>query len=213
MRFSCRFHTSVLLALAMWVPPVQRTPAHSAPLEQASQSSAQAAAARVQYTGLPNFGVVSNQLHRGGQPRDTGFAELKKLGVDIVVNLRHEPDQIAREGALVKAQGMRYVSIPWRGKEEPKTEQVAEFLALLRENANKKVFVHCQRGAERTGVFVGCYRMSSERWTSEQALAEMEAFQFRGLRFGHLKRFIRAFPTLLIRDPLLSALTQPAGLP
>ncbi len=94
-----------------------------------------------------------------------GFAELKKLGIGIVVNLRHEPDEIARERGLVEQQGMQYVSIPWRGKQDPKTEQVAQFLELLRANPDKKVFVHCERGAERTGVMVACYRMSSEQWT------------------------------------------------
>jgi hypothetical protein len=45
---------------------------------------------------------------------------------------------------------------------------------------------------------VACYRMSREHWSSEQALNEMEAFRFRGLLFGHLKRFVRAFPGLLV---------------
>ena len=142
-----------------------------------------------------------------------GFAELKKQGIHIVVNLRHEPDEIARERGLVEQQGMGYVSIPWRGKQDPKTEQVAQFLELLRANPNKKVFVHCERGAERTGVMVACYRMSSEQWTPEQALNEMEAFRFRGLRFGHLKKFVRAFPGLLLNDPFLKTLAQPSSLP
>jgi protein tyrosine/serine phosphatase len=152
---------------------------------------------------LPNFGSVSNQLYRGAQPADGGFAELKKRGIDIVVNLRHEPDEIVRERALVEAQGMRYVSIPWRGKQDPKTEQVAQFLSLLRENPDRRVFVHCERGAERTGVMVACYRMSREQWSPEQALNEMEAFRFRGLLFGHLKRFVRAFPGLFQSDSFL----------
>ena len=213
MRVASVFRTSFLLALFVWVPTALELRADSAGLEQqsASQSPRPAAAVRAQHAGLPNFAIVNQQLHRGGQPQDTGFAELKKLGVDTVVNLRHEPQEIARERGLVEAQGMRYVSIPWRGKEDPKTEQVAEFLRLLRDNANRKVFVHCQRGAERTGVFVACFRMTEEGWTAEQALAEMEAFRFRGLRFGHLKRFVRAFPTLLMRDRWLQDITRPAG--
>jgi protein tyrosine/serine phosphatase len=74
---------------------------------------------------------------------------------------------------------------------------------LLRENPDKKVFVHCERGAERTGVMVASYRMSRDRWTPNQALDEMEAFRFRGLRFRHLKEFVREFPALLLTDPFL----------
>jgi protein tyrosine/serine phosphatase len=106
---------------------------------------------------------------------------------------------------------MTYVSIPWRGKEDPKPEQVAQFLKLMRENPDRKVFVHCERGAERTGVMVACYRMSSEGWTPDRALGEMEKFGFRGMRFGHLKRFVREFPALLLRDPFLKTIAQPAG--
>ena len=181
----------LILAIAVWVPIATETPAQPVPRP-----------------GLRNFAIVSDHLYRGGQPLDAGFTELKKLGVDIVVNMRDEPAEIARERALVEAQGMRYVSIPWRGKENPKTEQVAQFLKVVRENPDRKVFVHCERGAERTGLMVACYRMSSEGWTPEKALAEMEKFGFRGLRFGHLKRFVREFPALLLRDPSLKNVAQ-----
>jgi protein tyrosine/serine phosphatase len=199
MKLVFRFPASLLVALALCA-------------STAAQSSPQSTRPE-QRAGLPHFGVVSDQLYRGAQPNDAGFAELKKLGIDIVVNLRHEPNEIARERTLVEAQGMRYVSIPWRGKQDPKTEQVSQFLGLLRDNPERKVFVHCQRGAERTGVMVGCYRISQEHWTPDQTLAEMKAFRFRGDRFEHLARFVREFPTLLLSDPFLKALAPSAAVP
>jgi protein tyrosine/serine phosphatase len=147
--------------------------------------------------------MVTSHLYRGGQPEYRGFAELKSLGVDLVVNLRNEADEIVRERALVEAQGMGYVSIPWRGKENPRPQQVAEFLDVLRANVDKVVFVHCERGSERTGVMIACYRMSTEGWTAEQALTEMEAFGFRRFGFGHLKRFVREFPGLMRHEPFV----------
>jgi protein tyrosine/serine phosphatase len=172
----------------------------------ALQAAAPAPAQRIQLPGLPRFGKISEQLYRGGQPEHEGLDELKKLGMDIIVNLRDGEDEIARERALVEAQGMQYVSIPWRGKEDPRPRQVAEFLELLRSSPGKKVFVHCERGAERTGVMVACYRIGMEKWTSKQALDEMEVFGFRGWRFGHLKRFVRGFSSLLATDPFLKKL-------
>ena len=130
------------------------------------------------------------------------------MGIDIVVNLRHETDEIIREQTRVQKQGMQYVSIPWRGSNNPSLEQIVQFLELLRANPDKKVFVHCQRGAERTGVMVASYRMSHDNWTGEQALNEMELFGFRGLRFGHLKKFVREFPSLLLSNPLLVKLNR-----
>lgn len=195
----------------MWPPASAQTPLSStrpAPAQTAANAP-RVAAARAQLSGVPQFAAVSTQLYRGAQPKDGGFAELKKLEIGIVVNLRHEPDQIARERSLVEQQGMQYVSIAWRGKQDPTTGQVAQFLNLLRTNPDTKVFVHCERGAERTGVMVACYRISKEGWTADQALNEMEAFRFRGLSFGHLKRFVRAFPSLLRTDPFLKTLGQP----
>jgi protein tyrosine phosphatase (PTP) superfamily phosphohydrolase (DUF442 family) len=194
---------SVCLGLALCAPiaPTARAQSAQSPQVQTIQSAAPAVAARVPPRGLANFGIVSPRLYRGGQPEDTGFPELRNLGVDIVVNLRHETDRIARERALVESLGMRYVSIPWQGRHSPSTEQVAQFLKLLDDNRQRIVFVHCRRGAERTGVFVASYRIAREHWRPEQALAEMEVFRFRGLRFGHLKRFVRAFPTLVLSEP------------
>ena len=183
---------SLLVALAV----------SASPAAQATQAK------REQRPGLPQFGVISEHLYRGAQPTDEGFVELKKLGVGIIVNLRHEADMIARERGVVEKQGMQYVSIPWRGKLDPQTEQIAQFLRLLQANSDKKVFVHCERGSERTGVMVACYRISHQHWTSDQALNEMEAFRFRGLSFGHLKKFVRDFPTLLLTDPFLKLLGQ-----
>jgi tyrosine-protein phosphatase SIW14 len=163
-----------------------------------------ASAQKVQLAGLPNFGRISQQLWRGGQPNPVGFEELKKMGIDIVVNLRNETDEIAREHTLVQRQGMQYVSIPWRGSNNPSIEQIVQFLELLRANPDKKVFVHCQRGAERTGVMVASYRISHDNWSGEQALSEMERFGFRGIRFAHLKKFVRDFPSLFLSHPTLS---------
>lgn len=204
MRLPTPVRTLLFVALAVGSPTAWETRAQPAQPEGTPATKPAAVPAAGDQRSLPNFGVVvSDWLYRGAQPTDAGFAELKKLGVEIVVNLRNEIDQIARERTLVEAQGVQYVSIPWRGKEDPKTEQVAQFLDLLRDNPKRKVFVHCERGAERTGVMVACYRISREHWTAERALTEMEAYHFRGLRFGHLKRFVREFPALLRRDPLL----------
>jgi protein tyrosine phosphatase (PTP) superfamily phosphohydrolase (DUF442 family) len=197
-----------LVALALSaVPAIGALDAQSIPPRpSATEGHAACTAARLRLAGLPNLGVVSDQLFRGAQPDAAGFGELKRLRIDIVVNLRHETDTIRRERPLVEAQGMRYVSIPWRGWDEPKVEQVAQFLSLLRDHPDRRVFVHCRRGSERTGVMVASYRMSRDHWTPEQALAEMEAFGFRS-RFSHLTRFVHRFPALLLRDPVLRSVT------
>jgi hypothetical protein len=38
--------------------------------------------------GLPNFGRVTENLYRGGQPSLDGFHALRAMGVGIIVNFR-----------------------------------------------------------------------------------------------------------------------------
>ena len=167
-------------------------------------------AQKLKLDGLPNLGKVASNLYRGGQPKATGYPELKKLGIQIVVSFRDEPKKIKVERRTVEALGLRYVSIPWRGTQTPKNSQVAEFLELVRANQEKRIFAHCRRGAERTGVMIAAYRMAFENWTPPQALEEMEAFRFHGLWFRHLKRYVQALPQKLAEDPTLRGLSTAA---
>ena len=173
-------------------------------------SAAQTLAKKQSLPGLPNFGRVSDALSRGAQPQDAGYAELKKQGVEIVVSFREHPNQIAAERYAVEAQGMRFVSIPWPPMDAPRSAQVAEFLEILRANRGRKIFVHCQRGAERTGVMVAAYRMAGEKWTPQQALDEMERFGFRGFWFRSFKAYVRKFPAQLDSDPAFKFTVVPA---
>ena len=206
------FHVLILLAVVCAAPVVAQTSktlATAPAVPAAAQAESTSSSQRLKVDGLPNLGRVSRQVLRGGQPNPAGFDELKKLGVGIVVNLRHETDDVAREKEFVTSRGMQYVNIPWRGSQDPNPAQVAEFLEVLQANHDKQVFVHCQRGAERTGVMVACYRITSDKWTADKALHEMEQFGFRGWRFGHLKKFVREFPSLLLNGPVFKTMRNP----
>jgi hypothetical protein len=81
----------------------------------------------------------------------------------------------AGERQLVTALGMQYVAIPWACY-RPHDEPIAQFLAFLRQNPGKKVFVHCRQGDDRTGMEIAAYRMVEQGWTAEEARREMESF-------------------------------------
>lgn len=197
-----------MLAVApLWAQQPAAPPA-SAGSSAATASTTATPAEKVQRPGLPNLGKVSDTLYRGGQPEKAGYDALKALGVEIVVNLRDEGPSIGAERKEVESRGMRFVSLPWGALSKPDNAEVAAFLQLLRDNPDKPVFVHCKRGAERTGVMVSAYRMSQQGWTPEQALAEMEAFKFRGFWFWYLKSYVRKFPELLKTHPALRPLAS-----
>jgi len=122
---------------------------------------------------IPNFIKVDDHVFRGGQCQEDGFKDLAKLGVKTVVDLRAigEHSQ-ADEERIVKGLGMRYVSIPMRGLSAPKDSDIAVVMALLNDTASGPVFVHCRRGADRTGTVIAVYRISHDHWENQKALQE-----------------------------------------
>src|SRR6266436_4096786 len=153
---------------------------------------------KLRITGIPNTGRINDHLYRGAQPRLQGLAELKKLGITTVVDLRGEDlDTIAWERRQAESLGMRFVNITVSGWSPPTDEQVVQFLFLLRDRPGQKIFVHCRFGDDRTGVFTAVYRMAIEKWSAEQAIKEMYFFGFNGFWHPSMKLFIRDFPARL----------------
>src|SRR5580704_618517 len=125
---------------------------------------------------LRNFQKVDDHVYRGGQPTDSGFKDLAELGIKTVVDLRDigEHSQ-ADEQKVVTDLGMRYVSIPMHGMSTPNNEQVAAVQALFNDTSSGPVFVHCKRGADRTGMVVAVYRISHDQWDNKKALSEAKS--------------------------------------
>jgi len=130
-----------------------------------------------QSENLPNFQKVDDHVYRGAQPTNSGFKDLAELGIKTVVDLRDigEHSQ-ADERKVVTDLGMRYISIPMQGMSTPKNEQVAAVLALLDDATSGPVFVHCKRGADRTGTVIAVYRISHDSWENKRALSEAKSY-------------------------------------
>jgi tyrosine-protein phosphatase SIW14 len=126
---------------------------------------------------LPNFQKVDEHVYRGAQPTNGGFKDLAERGIKTVVDLREigEHSQ-ADEQKAVTDLGMLYVSIPMQGMTTPKDKQIAAVLALLNDATSGPVFVHCKRGADRTGTVIALYRMVHDGWDSKRALSEAKAY-------------------------------------
>ncbi len=125
---------------------------------------------------LPNFYKVDDQVYRGAQPTDAGLKDLAKLGIKTVVDLREigEHSQAAEQKA-VSDLGMHYVSVPMKGLSTPDSKLVASVLAMLTDGTSGPVFVHCKRGADRTGMVIAVYRISHDHWDNQKALAEAKS--------------------------------------
>jgi protein tyrosine/serine phosphatase len=151
----------------------------------------------IQVAGVTNGASITPTLYRGAQPTPEGFAGLHKLGIDIVVDFRDEPSEIKLEKKSVESQGMRFVSVPWRGDALPTNDELVTFFKLLRDNPDKKIFIHCEYGKDRTGVMAALYRIAVEHWSADQSISEMREFHYKSDRLPHLARYVRAFPAML----------------
>jgi protein tyrosine/serine phosphatase len=159
---------------------------------------------KLRIEGVPNSGRINDHLFRGAQPRDPGLAELKKLGITTIVNLRQEdPSKIDWEQKRAESLGIRFVHIPVNEWSPPTNAQVAQFLSIFRDNPEERVFVHCHYGEDRTGVFVASYRMAYEKLPADQALKEMYFFGYNGRWHPAMTAFIRDFPSRLNTAPTL----------
>jgi hypothetical protein len=166
---------------------------------------------RKHYVGLPNFGEVTPNLFRGGQPGIDGLEALEKMGVSIVVDMRGSKS--SHEEIAVSKLGMQYVAIPWHCP-FPADPVFARFLKLIQDNPGKKIFVHCRLGDDRTGMAIAAYRMAEEGWSADEALEEMKMFGFTGVHHAicpRLEFYEKRFPEHLKTNPVFEGLEPPAA--
>jgi uncharacterized protein (TIGR01244 family) len=141
--------------------------------------------------GIKNFYQVDQNVYRGAQPTEDGFKYLAQIGVKTVIDLRAADERSESEESMVTAAGMKYVSVPMTGLTAPTEAQISRILGVL-EADNGPVFVHCKRGADRTGVVIASYRIDHDGWDNAHALSEAKA---RGMSFFQFPRmsYISAF--------------------
>ena len=154
----------------------------------------------MQVQGLPNLYKVSDSLYRGALPTAEGLQELKKLGVRTVIDLRESDGNQAKMAEL----GLTYEHIPMTAL-RVKDDNVVQFLRIAGAPDHAPMFVHCQRGADRTGLMCAVYRIAFQGWTKDQAIAEMTQG---GFRFNHGYQNVVNY----IRDVNIDQMKQRAGL-
>ena len=161
--------------------------------------------------GLQNFEQVNEHLFRGAQPSGEGFRSLQALGVKVVLDLRESGSRSRAEAAQVQALGMRYVNIPLSGISAPSAAQTAQILALFNDANSGPVFVHCRRGADRTGTMVAIYRISHDHWDNARALAEARSHKMAGWEKLMQSYVLNYRPDVLAADPQPKPVSSAGG--
>jgi protein-tyrosine phosphatase len=148
--------------------------------------------------GIHNFYKVDEHVYRGAQPTGEGFQTLANIGVKTVIDLREPGDRSRNEEAAVTAAGMKYINIPMTGLTAPSEAETNRILALLEDATTGPVFVHCMRGADRTGAVIASYRIEHDGWDNARALKEALADGMSGFQFPR-HSFIRNFQARTIQ--------------
>ena len=160
-----RLATTWLAALAIFLG------VHPSAVAQTNELKTRPAnwATKLERPGLSNFYEVTTNLYRGAQPTVRGMTELNAMGIKTDLNLRsfHSDTHLISSGEFKLA---RLHMKPWHAEDE----DVVAFLKIVGNTNNLPVFVHCQRGADRTGMICAMYRVVFCGWTRDAAVQEMK---------------------------------------
>ncbi len=154
----------------------------------------------IKVPGVKNCYQVTTNLYRGAQPTAKGMMQLKTMGIRTVINLRAERSD-TNELSGTGLNGEHFLMEAWHSDEE----DVVRFLKIVGDTNNLPAFVHCKRGADRTGLMCAMYRLVICGWTKEAAIREMREG---GFGFSPIWRNIVAF----IQKADVEELKRKAGL-
>jgi tyrosine-protein phosphatase SIW14 len=149
---------------------------------------------------LSNFQQVNESLSRGAQPSDDGFRELAKQGVKTILDLRGGAGRSSHEAEIVRSLGMKYINVPLDGYQAPTADEVSKVMAVLNDTSAGKVFVHCRRGADRTGTVLAMYRIEHDHWTNQQALEEAKSMKMASSE-KLMQKFVMGFSPVVAASP------------
>jgi protein tyrosine/serine phosphatase len=126
--------------------------------------------------------VIPGELYRSAQPSAGDIAAYaRQYGIRTILNLRNErrSEWYSEEAQAAKKAGITLIDYPISSDDELPISKSQE-LAQLMANAQKPLLIHCEHGANRTGlasaIYVGAVKKDSE------AFAEFQLSPF----YGHV---------------------------
>jgi protein tyrosine/serine phosphatase len=159
-----------------------------APISASAQARPPTWATPVTLDGAPNLHRVEERFFRSAQPNAQGFKGLADAhGVRTVVSLRaFNADEPLANGLELRL--VRYRIHTWNIS---RAHVVAALQTVRTAAKQAPVLLHCQHGADRTGLISALYRLLYQGWTKDAALDEMRNGKF-GYHavWGNIPRFI-----------------------
>jgi protein tyrosine/serine phosphatase len=155
--------------------------------------------------GVPNLHRLTPMLYRSEQPTALGMQNLEQMGIRTVINLRafNDDDDEVR-GTKLRTERTKILT--WRVDDR----HVIEVMRLLQQTENGPFLIHCQHGADRTGLMSAMYRILEQGWKPEDALAELTGggYGYHSM-WRNILRYVRSADV----EKLRKAITDPSAAP
>jgi protein tyrosine/serine phosphatase len=148
--------------------------------------------------GVPNLHQITPALYRSEQPTALGFRNLEQLGIRTVINLRafnSDDDEVRGTGLRTE----RVKILTWNVDDA----HVVDVMRMLRNPENGPFLIHCQHGADRTGLMSAMYRILEQGWTADDALAELRdgGYGYHAM-WKNILRYVRSADVDKLRDAI-----------
>ncbi len=120
---------------------------------------------------VPNFYKINDNIYRSAQPTEEGMKQLcDVMKIKTVINLRSFHSDNYEKICSTALPDERLHVKAWH----PEDEDVIKVMKILSHRENGPFLIHCQAGADRTGLMSAMYRILCQKeWTKAEAIDEM----------------------------------------
>ena len=137
-----------------------------------------------------------------------GILRLRRVardhGIRTVINLRaFNDDDDEVKGTSLRTEHVKILT--WRIDDR----HVIEVMRMLRQTENAPFLIHCQHGADRTGVMSAMYRILEQGWTPEDALKELVdgGYGYHSM-WKNIVRYVKSVDAVELRQAIESGSTR-----
>jgi protein tyrosine/serine phosphatase len=137
----------------------------------------------VTLAGVPNLNQVTPILFRSAQPDAAGFINMaQSLKIKTVIDLR----ETQTDASILGASKINAYYVPMNAAFITNKEIIAALALIKAHEGEGPILVHCQHGADRTGVVMAMYRIIYQGWSKAQAIDEMKngGYNFHSIFFN-----------------------------
>jgi len=176
----------------------------SAPIPAAAAVRPVQWAEPVEMEGVSNLHRISPTLYRSEQPTALGMKNLERLGIRTIINLRaFNDDKDEVKGTSLRTERVKILT--WRIDDK----HVIEVMKMLKQADNGPFLIHCQHGADRTGLMSAMYRVLEQGWTPEDALTELidGGYGYHSM-WKNIVRYVRSVDAASLREAIGSDSTS-----